>query len=96
MAATVIRSCLNQAATAKVDLCRGSLKKVPGASTALELLETEPGANSMAVGTCIKEGYGLQWAVATTSMAGGMFRSWADAAGVGVLNRSQKAAKKAI
>ncbi len=74
----------------------GLLKKVPGASTALELLATEPGATSIEVGTCIKEGYGLQWAVTTTSMAGGMFRSWAAAAGVGVIKGSRKAAKKAI
>lgn len=73
----------------------GLLKKVQGVLTALELLETEPGANSMAVGTCIKEGYGLQWAVTTTSMAGGMFRSWAAVAGVDVTKGSQKASKKA-
>lgn len=73
----------------------GLLKRVPGASTALGLLETEPGATSMDVGTCIKEGYGLQWAATTTSMAGGMFRSWAAAAGVGVIKGPRKAARKA-
>lgn len=68
----------------------GLLKKVPGASTALGLLETEPGATAMEVGACIKEGYGLQWAETTTLMAGRMFRSWAVAAGVSVINARRK------
>jgi len=58
------------------------LREVKGGATALDLLNSNPGASASDVGRILKDANSAEWSEATVKMAGKYFRGWARQAGV--------------
>lgn len=70
------------------------LMKVPGGTSAINLLETAPESSSEKIGALLRDAYGLPWADTTTKMAGSKFRAWAAHAGIFLSTESPISARK--
>lgn len=69
------------------------LSRVPGATEALALLNSDPAATPLSIGRIICAANSADWRSATTQSVGKYFRSWARQAGVSTSLRSQPEAR---
>jgi len=58
------------------------VKKIPGATDAIEALEADPKASPERLGEILRAAQNTTWAPGTTALAGKQFRAWANRAGV--------------
>ena len=63
------------------------LRQLPGGSECLRLLEKEPGADALAVGSRLRDACGANWSDSTAALNGKHFRSWSRQAGLSLSRR---------